>query len=234
MDNIDGSEILVATMAVGNYQTACEQSPNRQQIDAWLNEDKSCMWISRELERRFGEKISDRSIAKYKKYREEWIQKEIEKDPLYQAQTKEIREQLNDGIGMIRKVDTLGRLADVIEDSAAMLQQAKDDQIKIKNAQDFKFVAGTMLDAIKLYGDTVLKAQRFDKVEQDPSLLRPTTINVNVKAALTDILGEAMHSGGYEVIDRLRAATGSPKAATVIDVPPEDITPTEEDYNGEE
>ena len=144
---------------------------------------------------------------KYKKYRDEWIQQEIEKDPLYQAQTQEIREQLNDGIGKIRKIDTISRLADVIDDSAAMLQQAKEDQVKIRTAQDFKFVAGTMLDAIKLYGDTVLKAQRFEKVNEDPSLLRPTTINVNVKAALTDILGNAMQSGGYDLIDKLRGAS---------------------------
>lgn len=197
----------MATMAVGAYQTACEASPNRQQIDQWLNEGKAAAWISRELNRLYGEKISDRSIMKYKKYRDEWIQKEIEKDPLYQAQTQEIREQLNDGIGKIRKIDTIGRLADVIDDSAAMLQQAKEDQVKIRTAQDFKFVAGTMLDAIKLYGDTVLKAQRFEKVNEDPSLLRPTTINVNVKAALTDILGNAMQSGGYDLIDKLRGAS---------------------------
>lgn len=197
----------MATMAVGAYQTACEASPNRQQIDQWLNEGKAAAWISRELNRLYGEKISDRSIMKYKKYRDEWIQKEIEKDPLYQAQTQEIREQLNDGIGKIRKIDTISRLADVIDDSATMLQQAKEDKVKIRTAQDFKFVAGTMLDAIKLYGDTVLKAQRFEKVNEDPSLLRPTTINVNVKAALTDILGNAMKTGGYDLIDKLRGAS---------------------------
>ena len=194
----------MATMAVGAYQTACEASPNRQQIDQWLNEGKAAAWISRELNRLYGEKISDRSVMKYKKYRDKWIQQEIEKDPLYQAQTREIREQLNDGIGKIRKVDTISRLADVIDDSAAMLQQAKEDQIKIRTAQDFKFVASTMLDAIKLYGDTVLKAQRFEQVNEDPSLLRPTTINVNVKAALTDILGNAVQTGGYNLIDKLR------------------------------
>ena len=208
----------MATMAVGEYRTACEASPNKQQIDAWLNEGKSCAWISRELNTRFGEKISDRSVAKYKKYRDDWIQAEIEKDPMYQAQTQEIREQLNDGIGKIKKIDVISKLADVIDDSAALLARAKEEQVRIKNAQDWKFVAGTMLDAIKLYGDTVLKAQRFQEVEKDPSLLRPTTINVNVKAALTDILGEAMHSGGYELIDKLRAATGSPDVGTVIDV----------------
>lgn len=204
----------MATMAVGSYQTACEASPNKQQIDEWLNEGKAAAWISRELSTRYGEKISDRSIMKYKKYRDEWVQKEIEKDPLYQAQTTQIREQLNDGIGKIKKIDTISKLADIIDDSASMLQMAKEDQIRIRNAQDYKFVAGTMLDAIKLYGDTVLKAQRFNEVDKDPSLLRPTTINVNVKAALTDILGEVMHSGDYSMIDRLRGGTQD----TAVDV----------------
>lgn len=204
----------MATMAVGSYQTACEASLNKQQIDEWLNEGKAAAWISRELSTRYGEKISDRSIMKYKKYRDEWVQKEIEKDPLYQAQTTQIREQLNDGIGKIKKIDTISRLADVIDDSAAMLQRAKDDEVKIRSAQDYKFIAGTMLDAIKLYGDTVLKAQRFDKVNDDPSLLRPTTINVNVKAALTDILGEVMHSGDYSMIDKLRGGVQD----TAVDV----------------
>lgn len=219
----------MATMAVGEYRTACEASPNRQQIDAWLNEGKSCAWISRELKNRFGENISDRSVAKYKKYRDDWIQSEIEKNPLYQAQTKEIQEQLNDGIGKIKKVDIISKLADVIEDSAIMLADARANEVRIKNAQDYKFVAGTMLDAIKLYGDTVLKAQRFQEVEKDPSLLRPTTINVNVKAALTDILGEAMRSGGYGLVDKLRAATGSTSAAQIIDVPPEEVTEVDDD-----
>lgn len=194
----------MATMAVGAYQTACEASPFKQQIDEWLNEGKAAAWISRELNNRFGEKISDRSIVKYKKYRDEWVQKEIEKDPLYQAKTTEIREQLNDGIGKIKKIDTISKLSDIIDDSADMLLRAKGDEIRIRNAQDFKFVADTMLNAIKLYGDTVLKAQRFDKVNEDPSLLRPTTINVNVKSALKDILGEVMHNGGYDLIDKLR------------------------------
>lgn len=206
----------MATMAVGAYQTACEASPNRQQIDEWLNEGKPAAWISRELEKRFGEKISDRSIMKYKKYRDEWVQNEIEKNPLYQAQTKEIREQLNDGIGQIRKVDVIGRLADVIDDSAAMLMEARNDNIRIRNAQDFKFVASTLLDATKLYGDTILKAQRFDKVNEDPSLLRPTTINVNVKSALTDILKGTMQSGGFDMIDKLRA--GVINSGEVVDV----------------
>lgn len=217
----------MATMAVGNYQTACEMSPHKQDIDQWLNEGKSAAFISRELERQFGEKISDRSVMKYKKYRDEWIQSEIEKDPAYQAQTQAIRDQMNDGIGKIQKIDCIAKLAQVIDDSSALIAQAKADQVRIKNAQDWKFVAGTMLDAIKLYGDTVLKAQRFDKVNEDPSLLRPTTINVNVKSALTDILSEAIKGGGggFELVDKLRSSIGAD--TTIIDAEFEEIQQNE-------
>jgi len=197
----------MATMAVGNYQTACEASPHKQQIDSWLNDGKPSEWISRELKKQFGESITGRSVTKYKKYREEWVQKQLEQDPVYNAKIKTINEQVNDGIGKIRQVDTIGKLADIIDDSADMLAIAKQNDIQIKSAQDFKFVASTMLDAIKLYGDTVLKAQRFNAVEQDPSLLRPTTININVKNALKDVLSEVMQSGNYNMIDRLRAGT---------------------------
>lgn len=217
----------MATMAVGGYQTACEMSPHKADIDQWLNEGKSAAWISRELSRQFGEHISDRSVMKYKKYREDWIQQEIEKDPAYQAQTQAIREQINDGIGKIQKIDCIARLAQVIDDSSALIAQAKADNVRIKNAQDWKFVAGTMLDAIKLYGDTVLKAQRFEQVQQDPSLLRPTTINVNVKATLTDILSEAVKSGGgFELIDKLRSSVGAD--STIIDAEFDEV-PSEED-----
>lgn len=225
----------MATMAVGSYQTACEASPHKWQIDQWLNEGKSAAWISRELSKQFGEHISDRSVMKYKKYREDWIQQEIEKDPAYQAQTQAIQEQLNDGIGKIQKIDCIARLAQVIDDSAGLLQKAKEDQIAIRSAQDWKFVAGTMLDAIKLYGDTVLKAQRFEQVQQDPSLLRPTTININVKQTLTDILGEAMRTGGYDLIDKLRGSVGADTVG-VMDAEYEEVIPTEEagEQNGNE
>lgn len=217
----------MATMAVGGYQTACEASPHKWQIDQWLNEGKSAAWISRELSKQFGEHISDRSVMKYKKYREDWIQQEIEKDPAYQAQTQAIQEQLNDGIGKIQKIDCIARLAQVIDDSAGLLQRAKEEQISIRSAQDWKFVAGTMLDAIKLYGDTVLKAQRFEQVQQDPSLLRPTTVNINVKNTLTDILGEAMRTGGYDLIDKLRGSIGAD--TTVMDAEYEEVGGTDGD-----
>ena len=77
--------MILMQLAVGAFQTACEASPNKLQIDQWLNEDKSCIWISRELKMRFQESISDKSISKYKKYRQEALQTELEKDPTYQA-----------------------------------------------------------------------------------------------------------------------------------------------------
>lgn len=196
----------MSTMAVGAYQTACEMSPNKQQIDEWLNEDKSCEWISKELKSKYNELISAVSVRKYKKYRDEWIQKEVEKDPLYQAKSKEIRERFNDGIGEMKAVNVIGKLADIIEDTSSYLIEARQNkEIKIRSMKDYSMIAGSLLDAIKLYGDTLLKAQRFDAVNENPELLKPTTINVNVKSTLTDILGDVMRDGGYDLIDRLRS-----------------------------
>lgn len=201
-------------MAVGAFQTACEQSPNKLQIDQWLNEGKACAWISRELKKQFGEEISDKSVNKYKKYRDEFIKHELEKDPNYQGKIQFLNQQMVDGIGKIREVDVIGKLADTIEHCSDMLLDAQNRDIQIKTAQDMRFISMTMLDAIKLYGDTVLKAQRFQAVNDDPSLLKPTTININVKQTLTDILKEVMNDGsggGYGIIDKLR--TGMYKSA---------------------
>ena len=101
------------------------------------------------------------------------------------------------------------------------------DEIKIRNVQDMRFVSMTMLDAIKQYGDVMLKMQRFNAVNEDPTLLKPQTINVNIRGALTDILKEAMAggAGGYVLIDKLRAGVAG-KPLEIIDVPVEDVTDT--------
>lgn len=194
-------------MAVGNFQTACEKSINKQQIDIWLNEGKSSMWISRELKAKYGEYISDKGITKYRGYREEMLQEELMQDPLYQNKMQFINQQLVDGVGRIKEVDIIGKLADTIEQCTDMLQDARDRDIQIKTAQDVRFIQMSLLDAIKVYGDTVLKAQKYTAIKDDPSLLKPTQININVKSALTDILKEVMKDGGngYDLIDRLRA-----------------------------
>lgn len=209
----------MGTMAVGAYQTACEASPNKQQIDMWLNDRKSAEYISQELKAKFGESISPVSVRKYKKYRDEWLKKELDKDPLYQAKTQEIQEHINDGVGKIKTLDVIGTLSSVIEDSASYLTEARQENIvKIRNMQDYKFVAGTMLDAIKIYGDTMLKAQRMDAIGKDPTLLKTTTINVNVKSTLKDILGEVMQDGGYELIDKLRSGMTQPDQTEPNDI----------------
>jgi hypothetical protein len=209
----------MGTMAVGAYQTACEASLNKQQIDMWLNDRKSAEYISQELKSKFGESISPVSIRKYKKYRDDWLKKELEKDPLYQAKSQEIQEHINDGVGKIKTLDVIGTLSNVIEDSAAYLSEAREEGIvKIRNMQDYKFVAGAMLDAIKIYGDTMLKAQRMDAIDKDPTLLKATTINVNVKSTLKDILGEVMQDGGYELIDKLRAGMTQPEPVESTDI----------------
>ncbi len=207
--------------------TACESSPNKQSIDRWLNEDKSCNWISDKL-KELNDPISVVSISKYKKLRDDWIQKEIEKSPTYQAKSKEVQDQFNTGIGMIKKVDVLANLSQVIEDTSSYLADAKSNsEVKIRSMKDYQLVSSTLLDAVKLYGDTMLKAQRMGEINKDPTLLKPTTININVKSALTDILSNAMNTGGYELIDKLRGGTVSANINQDTPTPTPDAIETE-------
>lgn len=209
-------------MAEGMYKMGVEASPHKQQIDTWLNEGKALTWISNEL-KGMGGYLSTNALSKYKKARDERIQKELEKTPEFKAKQQMITEQFNDSVAKIQKVDLIGRLSELIEDSAELLEDAKMRGIQINNVKDMRMVQQTMLDAINAYGDTMLKAQQFEEINNDPSLLKKqsTTININVKSALTDILRSAMEEGGdgYGIIDKLRAGvTGTVVDASVVDI----------------
>lgn len=191
------------------YQLGCEASPHRQQIDAWLNEGKANKWISEQL-RDMGGYISPQSIAKYKKHRDEIIMKELEETPEFQAKQMMVTEQFNQSVAKIQKVDLIGRLSEIIEDSAELLEDAKMRGIQINSVKDMRMIQQTMLEAISAYGETMLNAQKFAEIQNDPSLLqnKSTTININIRDTLTDILKGAMENGGsdgYGLIDRLRA-----------------------------
>lgn len=208
-------------MAEGMYKMGVEASPHKDQIDTWLNEGKALTWISNEL-KGMGGYLSTNALSKYKKARDERIQKELEKTPEFKAKQQMVTEQFNDSVAKIQKVDLIGRLSELIEDSAELLEDAKMRGIQINNVKDMRMVQQTMLDAINAYGDTMLKAQQFEEINNDPSLLKKqsTTININVKSALTDILRSAMEEGGdgYGIIDKLRAGvTGTVVDASVID-----------------
>ena len=196
----------------GMYQLGCEASPHRQQIDAWINEGKTNKWISDQL-KEMGGYISPTSISKYKKHRDELIMKELESTPEFQAKQQMVTEEFNKSVAKIQKVDLIGRLSELIEDSAEMLQDAKMRDIQINNVKDMRMIQQTMLDAISAYGETMLNAQKFAEIQNDPSLLqnKSTTININVRDTLTDILKGAMIDGsdGYSIIDRLRAGIGN-------------------------
>jgi hypothetical protein len=193
----------------GMYALACEISPYRNEIDMWLNQNKGPKWISEQL-RSFGDEyyISPASITKYSKKRNEIIQREIEETPMFQAKQQMVAEEFNKSVAKIQKVDLIGRLSELIEDSASLLEDAKLRGIQINSVKDMRMVQQTMLDAINAYGETMLNAQKFAEIQNDPSLLqnKSTTININVKSALTDILIEAMKTGGdsYGIIDKLR------------------------------
>ena len=216
-------------VAIGTFQTACEMSPNKAQIDMWLNEGKSNLWISRELQSRFNEKISDKAIGKYRKQRDQMIQEQLSQDPTFQKKMMYAEQQVTNSITKMQTVNVVDHLADTIKHCADMLEQARMEDIRIKNVQDMRFVSMTMLDAIKQYGDVMLKMQRFNAVQDDPTLLKPQTINVNVRGALTDILKGAMANGGdgYALIDKLRAGIAG-KSVEVInyDEPEEEESDT--------
>ena len=120
-----------------------------------------------------------------------------------------VTEQFNQSVAKIQKVDLIGRLSELIEDSAEMLEDAKMRGIQINSVKDMRMVQQTMLDAITAYGETMLNAQKFAEIQNDPSLLqnRNTTININIKDTLADILKGAMNDGdnGFSIIDKLRS-----------------------------
>lgn len=191
----------------GSYQLACESSPNKIQIDTWLNEGKQIKWISEQL-KEMGDYISPNSISKYKKYREELIEKELQNSPEYVAVMGQVNQELQDSISKIRKVDMIGELADIIDHSAELLANARYEDIKINSIKDMRMIQQTMLEAISAYGETMLNAQKYAAIEDDPSLLQSknTTININVKDTLTEILKNAINEdgGGFDFIDKLR------------------------------
>ena len=195
----------------GMYQLGCEASPHRQQIDAWINEGKTNKWISDQL-KEMGGYISPTSISKYKKHRDELIMKELESTPEFQAKQQMVTEEFNKSVAKIQKVDLIGRLSELIEDSAEMLQDAKMRDIQINNVKDMRMIQQTMLDAISAYGETMLNAQKFNEINNDPTLLqnKQTTININVKSTLADILKGAVEDGGngFSIIDKLRSGIG--------------------------
>jgi hypothetical protein len=190
----------------GMYATACEQSEHKNKIDKWLNEGKSFSFISKQLET-LGDKISDKSIGKYAKYRDTHIQGELLKDPVYQAQVAQANATLVEEVGKIKQVNVLNHIAETIEHCAELVQGAKLDDIRVKTVQDLRYVQMTMLESLKLYGDTMLKAQQMQKIEDDPSLIKPT-VNLNVKNVLVDMLGGVDDAIRFKLIDGIRASLG--------------------------
>ena len=139
--------------------------------------------------------------------------KELEETPDSQAKQMMVTEQINHSAAKIQIVDLIGRLSEIIEDSAELLEDAKMRGIQINSVKDMRMIQQTMLEAISAYGETMLNAQKFAEIQNDPSLLqnKSTTININVRDTLTDILKGAMTDGsdGYSIIDRLRAGIGN-------------------------
>jgi hypothetical protein len=189
------------------YKTACEQSPNKLKIDQWINEGKSNSWIGRQLES-LNDKISDRSIAKYREYRENRVRAELEKDPIYKSQLDATNQTLIDEVTKIKHVNIVQHISNTIEHCAKLLSTAEMDDIRVKNVQDIRYLQMSLLESIKVYGDVMLKAQAYGKIEEDPSLLRPS-ININAKSIIIDMLkGVDSEDVRSKLIDTLRAGVG--------------------------
>ena len=197
----------MSTFNRGTYATACESSQYKQDIDKWINEGRSNAWISRQLES-LGDKISDKSVSKYRGYREEHVHKELVKDPLYQAQILEANNVLIEEVGKIKQINVMNHIAETIEHCADLLQTSKDNDIQIRNVQDIRYIQMSMLESIKMYGDIIMKAQAFAKIEENPDLLRPTQ-NVNVKSVLVELLGGMNNEQRAEFVDRIRRGVGN-------------------------
>lgn len=191
-----------------NHKSAVDSSPNKDQIDRWLNEGRAIKWISNELEK-LDDYISPVTISKYKKKRELRIKEELESMPQFEAKQKMVTQLVNDKVAQIQTVDLMGNLSQLIEDSAELLADAKARNIQINSIKDMRMVQQTMLDAITAYGETMLNAQKFQEINKDPSLLKSgnTTVNIEIKQILTDVLKSSIEEGGegaYGLVDKLR------------------------------
>jgi len=190
----------------GMYTTACEKSKYRQDIDRWMNEGKSNAWIATQL-KSLGDPISAVSVGKYRSYRDEYIQKQLMEEPIYQAKIQKANEVLIEEAGKFKEINVINHLGSIVEHCAELIGSSKLEDIRIKNIQDLRFVQMSMLDALKLYGDTIMKAQQFAKIEDDPSLIKPT-VNVNVKGVLADLMSSMTEEQKFALIDKIRDATG--------------------------
>jgi hypothetical protein len=189
--------------------TAVEKSRYRQQVDIWFNENVSNAEISRRL-REMGEDISDVSIGKYRRYREDFIAAELTEDPITQGKLQTVNQALVDGASKVKEIDVLGHLSTIIEQTSSIIARAVEDpgQIEVKNAQQLRFMQQTMLDSLRLYGDTMATIQKMQAIKKDPELLRPQVINTNVKDVLYDILGGMDANARTRLIDKLRGSAG--------------------------
>jgi len=195
---------------VMDYQkSACGQSPYKPQIDAWLNEGKSFSFISKEL-KKLGDPISDKAIGRYARGRQESAHKMlVANNPTYKHEVKKVNQEIADSVSQFKVINTLNHLAEAIEGNAKLMAEGMD-AVVVENAQDLRYVTQNMLDAIKLHAELTMQAQKFAKIEEDPSLLRPTQ-SQEVKSVIINMFGEMDDDAKYKMADLLRAGLGSGK-----------------------
>lgn len=205
-----------------------ETCGHKVEIDQMIDDNRSLAYIQSWMQDELEINISKQSIMKYKKKREIQLKNQLEKMPEYQTKMQYLSQDLVDGIGKIKQVDIIGSLSDIITQSSELLRRADDDDIKITSVQDMRFVTQNMMDAIKLYGDTVLKAQKFNEINKNPELLKPnnTNITIQIQDMLASVLKESITSGqGFDLVDKLRSGMHGTHHETspVIDVESKEV-----------
>lgn len=183
---------------------AVEKSPNRDQIEAWFVKGKSVPWIHKNLKEKFGEYISVNSIQKYSKFRRSKIEAEMHEQSDYTQKMRQLESTLIAKTEAIKEVDIQAGLNDILNYNAELLQQAKHDEIRIKSAQEIRFVQQSMIDAYRLRLEALEHYQKYNAIEKNPDLLRPTT-NIQMTETIRDAISEIIAQNGFAEIDRLRA-----------------------------
>lgn len=129
-----------------------------------------------------------------------------------------VKEEVNNSILAMRNVDIVQQLTEVIGDVSDRLSHATPNAKKIQTAKDYNDTQRILLETIKLYGELMLLNERYhDFVDKrtNPQASKPqTTININLKESLADILKTATQNGDYSAVDQMR---------DIIDIPSRNV-----------
>jgi hypothetical protein len=194
------------TMAYIEGNSKCVMSPNKALIDKMLNEHASFTSINKKLAE-LGESISVPAISAYAKKRENALLSSAVLSPEFQETSKRMMSMYNNAIGKIKGVDLLGKLESLIKYSEELVDDARiAGAVEIKNAKDLSMVGETLVKAITEYSKVIQIAQQIKEIDDDPSLIRPQNINVEIKDQIVNVLQDSIKSGNFGMVDQIRNA----------------------------